>query len=116
MTASCEITRTAGAGSTGANGDWTPPDPVTIYTGPCRVVEERTNERISVVGEAQETHRRYTLSIRYDADEIHVGDIGEITESVDTGLVGKRLRVVDVQYGNEQWQRDLHCDELETGA
>lgn len=113
QTAECLITRTVGEGTTGPTGRYTPPGPTEIYAGPCRVVEQRTNERIEIVGAAQETHRRYLVVIRHDTAEIAVGDIAEITRSVDQGLVGKRVRVVDVQYGNEQWQRDLYCDELE---
>jgi hypothetical protein len=113
MTADCVFTRRAGEGATGPDGTYTPPEPAEIYAGPCRVVEQRTAERIAIVGAARETHRRYLVAIRHDAPEIHVGDVGEITRSADAGLVGKRVRVVDVQFGNEQWQRDLYCDELE---
>lgn len=113
MTADCTITRRGGAGTTGATGTWTPAAAQAVYTGPCRVQEIGITERLLVIGEGQETHRRYQVSILHDAAEVKVSDVIEVTASVDKGLPGKKLRVVDVRYGSEQWQQDLVCDELE---
>lgn len=113
MSAACEITRRATGGTTDASGTYTPTSPTTIHTGPCRVQAVPTQRQVIVVGEAQETRHRYLVTIRYDAATIHVGDLVLITESVDAGLVGRRLRVVNVSYGSEQWERDLNCEELE---
>jgi hypothetical protein len=66
-----------------------------------------------VVGEAQETRHRYQVSLLWDAAQVEIGDLVSVTGSVDLALAGKRLRVTDVQYGSEQWQRDLMCDQLE---
>ena len=113
MTAVCEITRKGAGGTTDASGTYTPASRTTIHTGPCRVQAVPTQRQVIVVGEAQETRHRYLVTIRYDAATIHVGDLVLITGSVDAGLVGRRLRVVNVAYGSEQWERDLNCEELE---
>lgn len=112
MTATCTVIRVEGEGSSDPDGTWHPPLPTDVYTGPCRVQGLPVNERLLVVGERQETHRRYQVSLRHDTAP-QIDDLVTITASVDTGLVGKTLRVIDVQYGSEQWQRDLICDELE---
>jgi hypothetical protein len=75
-----------------------------------------TSERIEVAGESQDTVRRYLVAIEYDADQVHLGDDIEVTAAVDALLVGMTLRVVDIRYGSEQWQRDLIAEEVTEGA
>lgn len=114
MTAECIITRATGPGTTAPDGTYTAAARTTIYTGVCRVVARPViNEGVKVAGETQETHRHYQVSIRHDTPEILIDDLVEVTVAVDAGLAGKKLRVVDVAYGSEQWQRDLLCDERE---
>jgi len=113
MTAECIITRQISPGTTATDGTWTPGTTTTIYTGVCRVVALPTNERIRVAGEAQETHRRYQVGVRYDCTTLLIDDLVDITVAVDAGLVAKKLRVTDIAYGSEQWQRNLVCDERE---
>lgn len=113
MTAECVITDRPRAGTTAADGTWTPATPATLYTGPCRVLAVTTHERVLVVGETQDTRRRYLVSVRYDAAEIAIGALVEITKAKDALLVGKKLRVADVALGSEQWERDLTCLEME---
>lgn len=113
MTGECVITRTTGGGTTDDDGTWTPAQPTTIYAGPCRFTALPQDEHIADVGAAQETRRRYQVSVRYDAPEIAIGDIVTMTLAADPGLVGQEVRVVDITYGSEQWQRDLICTERE---
>lgn len=113
MTAECVITHRTGDGSTGAGGDWAPNPPVTLYDGACRVLAVTTHERVLIVGEEQDTRRRYLVSIEYDAAEMPIGALVKITKSKDAHLVGKSLRIADVEHGSEQWQRDLTCLEME---
>lgn len=112
MTAECVITRRNPAGTTDADGTWTPSGPTTVYTGPCRVQVMTTQQQVIVVGETQETRRRYLVTVRFDTAELHVHDLVAITASVDAGLVGRELQVTEVGYGSEQWERDLTCDEM----
>lgn len=113
MDAECIITRPAGTGTTAADGRYTPAVGTTIYTGVCRIVPITRPARVDVVGEAQETHRHFRVAVRYDVPEIRVDDLVDVTVSVDPQLTGRKLRVLEVAYGSEQWQRDLLCDERE---
>lgn len=113
MTATCEITRTPVTGTTDAVGKWTPAASTVVYTGPCRVQALVTQQQVKVVGEQQETRRRYLVTIRFDAANVQLGDQVEVTDAVDARLIGRRLRVIDVAYGSEQWERDLNCEDLE---
>jgi hypothetical protein len=113
MTAECVITRPTGGGTTGPGGIWTPPAAATLYTGACRVQALATNERLLPRGDTTETHRRYLVAVAWDTADPAIGDLIAITASVDPHLTGKKLRVIDIRYGAEQWQRDLICDEME---
>ena len=114
LTGTCTIThRPTGGGTTGPTGNYTPPTAATIYDGPCRIIPVRTDERLRAIGGTQQTHRRYQVSIRYDADALAVGDIVTVNEAADPQMAGMRLRIIDHRYGTEQWERDLICDEME---
>ena len=113
MTATCTITRESGDGTTDPDtGTWTPDAPTTIYTGPCRVTPATADERLLVVGERAITSRRYAVAVRYDTAEVKIGDVITITTAVDAGLVGMGLRVLDVMYASEQWERVLSAEEI----
>jgi hypothetical protein len=120
FTGRCVITRASGTGSTGEDGTWTPSpdsDPP-VYSGRCRAVGLGTDQgRFRVSGDAQETPRRYAVSIEYNTARILIGDTITFTEAQDdeedAGLVGLQFRVVDVAYGTEQWQRDLLAEEIQ---
>ena len=114
LTGTCTIThRPAAGGTTGPTGNYTPPAAVTIYDGPCRIIPVRTDERLRARGGTQQTNRRYQVSIRYDADALTLGDILTITEAQDPQMAGMKLRIIDLRYGTEQWERDLIADEME---
>lgn len=113
MTASCVITRPAGTGTSSPDGTWTPGLATAVYSGPCRVQALDTDERLRARGETQETQRRYLVAVRYDAADLALGDLVAVTSAVDPHLAGKKLRVIDLRYGSEQWQRDLICGEKE---
>lgn len=113
MDAACIITRPTGTGTTDDDGTYTPSQGTTIYTGVCRVVTMVRTDAVQVAGEAQETHRRLQVGIRYDAPEIRIGDLVDITMTADPQLLGRKLRVLEIAYGSEQWQRNLICDERE---
>lgn len=118
MTGTCTITAPGGEGTTGPDGDWTPGTGTTVYDGPCRLQALTTNERIEAAGDTQTTVRRYLISVQHDTDRIENGATVTITAARDAEAVGMTLRVVDVRYGSEQWQRDLIAEETydETGA
>lgn len=117
MTATCVISRNVSQGSTGPDGKFIPPSRTTIYSGPCRVVPRATDEgRHRLFGERTVTPRRYEIGIRHDETDIHLGDLVTFTEAADPGLVGLTVRVIDVAYSSEQWQRQLFAQELQEGV
>lgn len=113
MTAECIITTPASTGTTAADGVYTPGAASTIYTGVCRVITLPRLQGITAVGAEQETHRRFQVSITADAPDIPIGALVGLTVATDPRLVGKKLRVTEVAYESEHWQRDLMCDERE---
>lgn len=112
MTAQCTITRPgSGSGTTDGSGNWTPATSTTVYTGPCSVQPRTTDKRVEIVGEEQITTRAYIVALPYDVPEIHIGDQATVTDAADAGLVGRTLSVLDVQYDDQAWQRDLVCQD-----
>ncbi|ROO82582.1 hypothetical protein EDD29_0062 [Actinocorallia herbida] len=115
LTSHCTLTRASGAGTTGPDGTWTPASRTTVYDGPCRVIVAQTisGEKVQPAAAAQQTSRRYMVSLLWDSAPVQVDDIVEITQSHDANLIGRRLRVSSIDYASEQWQRDLVCWEVE---
>lgn len=83
-----------------------------LYTGRCRLQQLRGEGQVSVSGGQSVTSLTYLVSIEYDADPaIEVEHVVHITDSVDLALIGRKLRIREVRYGSNQWQRDLFCDD-----
>lgn len=112
MTSTCVITRPIAKGATAADGTWSPAPAQTVYDGPCRVVADSANERLLVTGETQTRSRRYLVIVEHDTEEIKTSDTVKITDAADEGLIGVELRVVDIRYGSEHWQRNLGTEEI----
>lgn len=115
MSSSCQIVRNAADGSTGDDGTWTPPATEIIYSGLCRIVRDVSDEAHPIVGDRRLTTQRYSLQIRYDSAEIRIGDIAQVTSSVDLELNNRRFRVEAVMVASEQWSRNLMVIEFEEG-
>lgn len=114
MTATCTVTHGTGTGTTDAAGEYVPPAQTTFYTGACRVsIATSTNERIEIVGEGQETRRRYQVWLENGAAEPPIGALVNITACPQGSMTGKKLQVVDTRLGSEQWQETLMTEELE---
>jgi hypothetical protein len=114
MSATCDITRD-GTGDgifDPATGKTTPPPRVTVAAdAPCRVQRSAFPEQARAQAEQVITTRTYLVALPHDVPEPKVDDLVEITASVDADLVGRSLRVLDVRYASEQWQRDLICQD-----
>ncbi|MGI5155821.1 DUF6093 family protein [Microbispora sp. CA-102843] len=109
--ATCHITRAGGGGTTGPDGTWTPDTPLTVYTGPARVSPRPTDQRRVVSGDRRVVLREYVVAIRWDAEQIQVDDVVVMDTADDPRLPGIGLRVVDVQMGDQEWERILVCEE-----
>lgn len=107
-------------------GTYTPPDPVTVYSGACLVTPEGS-DRVEQFGEQPVPLRRYTVSISDLTADVRVGDTIWITVSHDpllTGdaaysdtyiggyLVGQALVVLDVPKSELATVRRLRAEEI----
>lgn len=110
MTATCDITRPAtGRGTLNpTTGTVTNASTSIGVDVPCRVQAAASTDRSTQTGEQEVTFRKYMVAVPADLDP-HVDDIVTITAAVDTDLIGRALRVLDVLYGSEVWQRTLTC-------
>lgn len=79
--------------------------PMTTYDGPALVRFEPP--QLVDVGEATEQVTHYTVKLPPDTD-VALGDTISVTaSSFDAGLVGKRLRVLEVRF--DEWQIARVC-------
>lgn len=106
MTARCTITRPAtGRGTLNkTTGTVTNPGTTIGVEVPCRITATPGDDRSSTLGEQDATWRRYYLAIPASYD-LRPGDVVTATDGVDDALLGRPLRVADVQYGSQVWQR-----------
>lgn len=74
----------------------------------CRVQAVTSTARPVNAGEEVVAVRGYLVSLPASVLAA-VGDIFTLSACNDSALVGRRLRVADVMYGTETWQRDLFC-------
>lgn len=84
-----------------------------VYTGRCRVQMQGGQAQTTVSGGQTITIRSYLVALEHDAAGIEVDHYVDIDAAVDAELVGRRLRVLDVTFGSNQWQRDLTCQDFE---
>ncbi|MFV2172338.1 DUF6093 family protein [Actinomadura sp. LOL_016] len=85
-----------------------------VYEGPCRIIADGTNET-EMVGDRKLLTVRYLVTVRYDTNDVRVGDVVTVIDAVDGGLVGRTLTVKEVRYGTQQWERDLYADDEAAG-
>lgn len=113
MTASCSIARPAAGAYNAATLQYAANTDTAIYSGPCRIQQRTSAEATGDVAGQIVTTRSYLVAIEHDAGQVLVDDIVTLTDAVDALLIGRKLRVTDVQYGSNQWQRDLFCEDFE---
>lgn len=93
-------------------GTYTNPAGAPVYSGPCRVrpAGQRGDLVVQAGGEPV-TFRTYDATIPWDAAGVEVDHILTLTTSADPSLVGRPLRVRDVQYGSWQLGRRLTLED-----
>lgn len=85
-------------------------EPSTIYEGECHVGDDRQGDR-SAPGYAPTVGHRYRVRLPFDAPEPKVGDTFEVLSSAhDPGLVGKRMKVLDVRLSTHLVTRQIVCE------
>lgn len=116
MTVGVRITR-AGTGEGTYNpgtGQTDPPAPTEVAACQARIQARTAGDRIARVGDQTVTLRGYLVPVPVDAGDIRVDDRIEVTSvgpDEDPQLLGLQLRVLDVLYGSQVWERDLICED-----
>lgn len=114
MTAVATITR-HGVGDGTYNpvtGQTTPPTRLTIAAAVKVRVQATTAADAAMVADQTVTRRPYLVAVPAAVAAVLVDDIVTLDEcDNDPQLVGRPLRVRDVHYGTEIWQRDLICED-----
>lgn len=62
-----------------------------------------------VVGEQQTAVASYEVTIEWDAAEVFEHDVVTLLAAPDPGIDGKQLRVSDIRYATERFERVLRC-------
>lgn len=80
-----------------------------VYEGPCRVrvAGQGRGDVVVQAGEEPITLRTYDVTLPWDATGIEVDHVLAVTESSDSALVGRPLRVRDVRFGSWDLGRRL---------
>jgi hypothetical protein len=115
MTATCTVTRrTAGQAvfdpNTGRNAY---PDPVTVYSGRCRITQPSVSagQNVTEVGDKPTTIAGYDLAVPLTAPILQVGDTVTITAATDVAFAGVTLAITAGHGGSLAWQRTYRCDQ-----
>lgn len=113
MTAQCTIGRISnGPAPYPKPVDWTGETP--IHTTVCRV-QELKREGGGITGEQPTTERQYLVPLPLtNADgeplpELRSGERGDIIHTL-----GRDLRIVNIMFGSQEWERDLICVDNQT--
>lgn len=86
-----------------------------VWSGPCRV-NRQAGDNVVNVGEGVTTLRRYDVTVPFDVVVVEVDHIVTISTSTDPYLVGRPLRVVDVQGSTDAAYRRLVCEDVLAGG
>jgi hypothetical protein len=90
-----------------ANGTSTQPTAI-VFTGTCRIQEHQINAHTVVAGAEVITTHAYQVSLDVAAD-LRKNDIGTVDSCNDATLVGRELRVDDLQRGSLLFERTVIC-------
>lgn len=85
----------------------------TVYSGPCRIQEHQISAHEADAAAQRITTHAYQVSGPVEMN-LELDDVGTVDASNDPTLVGRPLRVTDIQRGSLLFQRDVTCiDDLE---
>lgn len=85
----------------------------TVYSGRCWVRPYR-DRRVVEVGEDVTTLHLYTVRLPWDTTGVEVDQLVTVDTSDDPHMIGRVLRVVDVQGGSATPDRRLVCEDTLT--
>lgn len=85
----------------------------TVYTGPCRVARPSGPQQVEA-GEDTVTLGRFDVTLPWDTVALEVNQLVTVTASGDPFLIGRVLRVIDVQGMSDAPYRRLVCEDTRT--
>lgn len=80
-----------------------------VHAGPARIQMLNGQELEQLVGDQEQITAGYFVAIAYDAPDIPLLAVVEVTDSTDPRLDARRLIVRRVGMGTERFERDLWC-------
>lgn len=90
-----------------ANGASTQPS-IVVFSGSVRIQEHQVHATSVVTGAELVTTHAYQVSLDVKAD-LRQNDVGTVDACSDATLVGRRLRVNDLQHGSLLFERTVIC-------
>lgn len=85
----------------------------TVFSGRCRITPS-SGGRVVDAGEGVVSLRLFDVDLPWTATGVHVDQVGTVTKSTDPHLVGRKLRVVDVQGATDNPLRRVVCEDTLT--
>jgi len=84
-----------------------------VYTGEFRIQEDQVTASVADAAAQQITTHRYQLSGAVEV-AVEIADVGTVTAANDPTLIGRELRVTDIERGSLLFERTFICtDNLE---
>lgn len=112
MTDTCLIRRRTGTTTdplTGVVSDvWS-----TVWSGPCKVQEQRADARRAEAGDRVVIIGRPELHIPIAARGVRIDDVAEITEALDPENVGRTFRIAELPAGSQKTARRFPVEEVQ---
>lgn len=115
LPAACTVTRasTEVPATDPETGQLIDPDPVAVWSGPCRVRSMNTQGATGLVGALHESLGRYIVTVPHDAAGLLVDDFVTVSTGTDAELVGRPLRIIDLYWSEYQIDRRLLVEDLQ---
>ena len=112
MPDTCRITRPSTAApvfdEVTAQTSYTPA--AVIYDGPCRILQNRTQEAVVTVADQKVVQGRYLIVVPADSAPIQVDDVVAVTAcTADPELAGQVLLAIGTRWGSSTFERVIPC-------
>lgn len=113
LTDTCAITTATEAEFDPGEGTYVTVAGDSVFAGACRV-SPATAPSVVQAGDSPVPLRHFNVFLPWDTVDVELDHVVTITASTDPHLVGRRLRVVDVQGMTDGVYRHLLCEDLLT--
>lgn len=115
QTDACRITRPSAPVLDETTFVYTPQPGPEVYAGPCQF-KESSDAVMQVVGDGSYPLQLIDCYVDHDAPRIRRGDMLEVTQAEETGLVGRDMVILGVRAQTQPRGRKLTCQFVEASA